>query len=102
MTIHWTQFSLTPAYAFTIFKLQGQTMEHIIVDLARPPTGTLTGFNAYVALSRSRGRQMICLLCDFDENLFTTHLNEKLQAEDFRLAELEEQTLDCYHAGEFA
>jgi hypothetical protein len=30
------------AYAFTDFKAQGQTIEHVIMDLAQPPTGTLT------------------------------------------------------------
>lgn len=38
-------------------KSQGQTMECVIVDLAsEPPSGTLTAFDTYVALSRSRGR----------------------------------------------
>ena len=100
-TIHREQFSLCPAYAFTDFKSQGQTMEHVIVDLAKPPSGSLTGFNAYVALSRSRGRNTIRLLRDFDEKLFTSHPNIKLRAEDNRLAVLEQQTMDRYQAGEF-
>ena len=76
-------------------------MEHVIVDLTKPPTGSLTGFNAYVTLSWSRGRKTIWLFCDFDEKLFTTHPHEKLQAEDHQLAELEQQTMERYHAGEF-
>lgn len=36
-TIKRTQFSLAPAYAFTDFKAQGQTMETVIVNLAKPP-----------------------------------------------------------------
>ncbi|KAF8256855.1 hypothetical protein EI94DRAFT_1475672, partial [Lactarius quietus] len=59
------QIALTPAYAFTDFKSQGQTIENVIVDLAKPPSGNLTGFNAYVSLSRSRGRNNIRLLRDF-------------------------------------
>ncbi|KAH9163435.1 hypothetical protein EDB89DRAFT_1859947 [Lactarius sanguifluus] len=56
------QFALTPAYAFTDYKSQGQTLECVIVDIAKPPSGCLTAFNAYVALSRSRGRKTIRLL----------------------------------------
>ncbi|KAF8334345.1 uncharacterized protein EI90DRAFT_2915260, partial [Cantharellus anzutake] len=35
---------------------QGQTIWHVIIDLAPPPTGGLTPFNTYVALSQSSGR----------------------------------------------
>ena len=95
------QYALTPAYAFTDFKSQGQTIESVIVDLARPPSGKLTGFNAYVTLSRSRGKSTIRLLRDFDEKLFTVHPNEHLRREDARLEILEKETIDRYEAGEF-
>ena len=95
------QYALTPAYAFTDFKSQGQTIESVIVDLARPPSGKLTGFNSYVALSRSRGKSTIRLLRDFDEKLFTVHPNEHLRREDVRLDNLEKETMDRYEAGEF-
>ncbi|KZO99019.1 hypothetical protein CALVIDRAFT_477664 [Calocera viscosa TUFC12733] len=49
---------MTPANAFTDYRAQGQTIDKVIVDIATPPTGTITPFNAYVALSRSKGRQM--------------------------------------------
>ncbi len=52
-TVTQRQLALTPAYAFTDFKSQGQTMECVIVDIGKPPTGTLNAFNAYVTLSRS-------------------------------------------------
>jgi ATP-dependent exoDNAse (exonuclease V) alpha subunit len=78
ITVERKQFPLTPAYAFTDFKSLGQTIESVLVDLAKPPSGGLTSFNAYVALSRSRGRDTIRLLRDFDEKLFTTHPNEQL------------------------
>jgi hypothetical protein len=45
------QFPITPAYAFTDSQLQGQTISHVIVDLALSPSGPLTLFNVYVALS---------------------------------------------------
>lgn len=91
-TIRRRQFPLTAAYAFTDYKAQGQTIEHVIVDLARPPFGELTPFNAYVALSRSRGRDNIRLLRDFDTTLFTTHPSEDLRVEDARLTLLDRET----------
>jgi len=71
VTVTRQQLPITPAYAFTDYCSQAQTIDHCIVDLAKPPSGQLTPFNAYVALSRSRGRSSICLLRDFDEGLFT-------------------------------
>jgi ATP-dependent exoDNAse (exonuclease V) alpha subunit len=86
------QLALTPAYAFTDFKSQGQTIESAIVDLAKPPFGKLSGLNAYVALSRSRGRDTIRLLRDFDNRMFTVHPNDELREEDERLRILESIT----------
>ncbi|KAJ3738871.1 hypothetical protein F5050DRAFT_1580540 [Lentinula boryana] len=44
---------MTTAYAFTDYRAQGQTIPYVLVDIAKPPTGKLTLFNLYVALSRS-------------------------------------------------
>jgi ATP-dependent exoDNAse (exonuclease V) alpha subunit len=95
------QFTLTPAYAFTDFKAQGQTIESVIIDLAKPPLGKIDGFNSYVALSRGHGRDTIRLLHDFDEKLFTVHLNEHLRQEDAQLETLEKETILRYNTGEF-
>ncbi|KAH9171031.1 hypothetical protein EDB89DRAFT_1829061, partial [Lactarius sanguifluus] len=65
LSVKRQQFSLTPAYAFTDYKSQGQTLKCVIVDIAKPPSGSLTAFNAYIVLSRSRGRKTIQLLHDF-------------------------------------
>ena len=100
-TIERTQFALTAAYAFTDWKLQGQTIENVIIDLAKTPTGALNGFNAYVALSRSRGKSTIRLLRDFDSKLFTVHPNKLLRQEDERLAMLARETVQRYNNGEF-
>ncbi|KAH7870856.1 hypothetical protein F5879DRAFT_812861 [Lentinula edodes] len=59
---------MTAAYAFTDYRAQGQTIPSVLVDIGKPPTGTLSLFNLYVALSR------------------------KLLAEDDRLERLNEQT----------
>lgn len=96
-TIHRRQLALIAAYAFTDFKSQGQTIEYVIVDLAKPPKGAdLTPFNAYVALSRSRGRETIRLLREPDDKLFTTHPSEFLRGEDERLERLDERTRRLY------
>ena len=59
LTVSRQQIPITPAYAFTNYCSQAQSINHCIVDLAIPPTGKLTPFNAYVALSQSRGRDSI-------------------------------------------
>ncbi|PSR70805.1 hypothetical protein PHLCEN_2v13327, partial [Hermanssonia centrifuga] len=38
-TVHRRQFPITPAYAFTDYRSQGQTLPYVIVDIAAPPTG---------------------------------------------------------------
>ena len=101
VTVKRTQYSLTPAYAFTDYKAQGQTMDSVIVDIGKPPTGALSGFSVYVALSRTRGRANIRLLRAYDHKLFTVHPSEDLRQEDFRLRSLEDSTTVRYHAGEF-
>jgi len=38
-------------YALTDYRGQGQTIAPILVSIGQPPSGELTAFNAYVALS---------------------------------------------------
>ena len=66
-TITRMQFPITGAYAFTDYRSQGQTIPRVIVDIAKVPTGGLSLFNLYVALSRSHGQDTIRLLRDFDD-----------------------------------
>ena len=86
------QYAMTAGYAFTDYKSQGQTIEYVIIDIGRPPTGSLSPFSVYVALSRSRGRDMIRLLRDFDPNLFQNHPSEALRQDMKRLEILNEET----------
>lgn len=80
------QFCLTPAYAFTDYRAQGQTLEKVIVDIYPPPTGPpLTNFNIYVALSRSRGQQGIRLLRTYDRNALLKQIPDYLANEDVEL-----------------
>ncbi|KAJ3893195.1 hypothetical protein GG344DRAFT_75268 [Lentinula edodes] len=80
-TILRRQLALTPGYAFTDLKGQGQTIEYVIVDLARPNYGSkLDAFG-------------------FDESLFVSHPSPELEAEDARLAALEVETTEAWRAG---
>lgn len=91
-TVSRTQLPMTPAYAFTDYRAQGQTIVPVIVDIGPPPTGGLTPFNIYVALSRAKGRDSTQLLRDFDERLLQQHPSEYLHVEDKRLKTLYERT----------
>ena len=87
---------MTAGYAFTDYKSQGQTIEYVIIDIGKPPTGTLSLFSVYVALPRSRGRntiiRLLVVLRDFDVNLFQNHPSEALRIEMKRLEDLNETT----------
>jgi hypothetical protein len=93
------QFPICAGYAFTDHKAQGQTLEHVIVDIGTTVKFPVNPFAAYVALSRSRGRDTIRLLRDFDETIFTKHPSEYLRREDERLAGLVVETADKFKKG---
>ena len=99
--IERSQYVMTPGYAFTNYKSQGQTIEYVLIDIGRPPTRSLSPFSVYVALSRSRGRNTIRLLRPFDANLFQNHPSEALREEmktylpGFKLPALGNRSLWC-------
>lgn len=86
------QAAIVPGYAFTDYKSQGQTLEYVMVDISKPPSGTLSAFSVYVALSRSRGRNSIRILREFDPDLFMHHPSEDLRVDMARLEQLDENT----------
>ena len=88
----WCQYPITPAYAFTDCRAQGQTIWRVIIDIARPPHGSLSLFNIYVTLSQSSRRSMIQLLRDFDDSLLRQKHNLALLQEDDRLNALDDAT----------
>ena len=96
LTIKCLQFPLTAVYTFTDYCSQGQTLSHVIVDIASPPTSTLSLFNLYVVLSRSAGRHSIRLLREFDNNVFRKKHDQQLLDEDARLANLDTETRCWY------
>lgn len=95
-TVQRKQFPVTAAYAFTDYRAQGQTIPFVLVDIASPPTGGLSLFNLYVALSRSSGRETIRLLRDFDDRIFMAKHDQILIQEDDRLDALNEATVKWY------
>ncbi|KAI6016375.1 hypothetical protein PISMIDRAFT_118210 [Pisolithus microcarpus 441] len=86
------QYPMTCAYAFTDYRSQGQTISHMLVDIAQPSSGGLNLFNLCVALSRSSGCETIRLLQDFDEKLFLCGVSRHLLAEDDHLHLLDDET----------
>jgi ATP-dependent exoDNAse (exonuclease V) alpha subunit len=95
-TVLRRQYLITAAYACTDYRSQGQTIVPVVMDIATPPTGGLSLFNLYVALSRSAGWSTIRLLRDFDEKVFEKAHDRELMREDERLAELDRQTKVWY------
>jgi hypothetical protein len=91
-TVTRLQYPVTAAYCFTDYRSQGQTISHVIVDIASPPSGKLSLFNLYVALSRSSGRETIRLLRDFDDEIFLEAHEPELVLEDERLDNLDNTT----------
>ncbi|KAG8726421.1 hypothetical protein FRC12_023412, partial [Ceratobasidium sp. 428] len=86
------QFPITPAYAFTDYRSQGQTISAAIVDIATPPRGQLKRPNVYVALSRCSGLENIRILRDFDRTILKKPLELELKQEDERLEALNLET----------
>ena len=91
-TVTRTQFPMTPAYSFTDYRAQGQTIPYVVVDIASPPSSRLSLFNLYVALSCSSGRGTIRLLREFDDDMLLQGHEPELIDEDDRLEQLDEVT----------
>jgi len=92
------QFPITPAYAFTDYRAQGQTIPCAIADIAPPATGSLSLFNIYVTLSRVPSRDRIRLLRYFrEEMLLNKSFPPELKVEDARISELHRNTSTLYN-----
>ena len=79
------QFPITPAYTFTDYRAQGQTIP-CATDIARPATGSINLCNS---LGRVPSRDSICLLRDLsDDILLPKGIPEELKGDDDRLTRL--------------
>jgi len=70
----------------------------VVIDLRDTPTGRISPFSVYVALSCSKGRETIRLLTDFNIELLKTHPNEDLAVEMERLGLLGAKTFRDVHS----
>jgi len=91
-TVTRFQYPITATYCFTDYRSQGQTIPYVIIDIASPPSGELSLFNLYVALSRSSGWETIRLLREFDDDIFLEAHEPELMLEDERLDDLDGTT----------
>jgi len=76
--------------------MQGQTIEVVIIDLRDTPTGKISPFGAHITLSQSQRRNTICLLSDFNKQLFKRHPNWDLAVEKERLGLLARKMSKTY------
>jgi len=81
-TVTRFQYPITATYCFTDYCSQGQTIPHVVIDIASPPSGKLSLFNLYVVLSRSSGQETVRLLQDFDDDIFLEVHKLELTLED--------------------
>jgi hypothetical protein len=87
------QFPIAPAYAFTDYRVQGQTLKSAVIDIAEPPTGgKLSQPNVYVALSRCSGLDGVRILRDFDRAILKKPIDIDLMKDDERLEKLNTST----------
>ena len=82
------QLPLTPAFAFTDYKCQGQTLKKVIIDLA----GDNSKNSTYVMLSRVQKLEDLLILRPFKDSALNTQLSPALSAEFQRLKECAEKT----------
>ncbi|KAJ3537287.1 hypothetical protein NM688_g6714 [Phlebia brevispora] len=98
LSIARTQIALQPAYAFTAHRVQGQTYDHVVVDLQ----GCRGSEAPYVMLSRATSLDGLLLLRPFDKNKICAGPAEGLRIEWNRLRRLELLTLVHWCTGETA
>lgn len=94
MSVQRTQFPLTLCFGITAFKVQGKTLDKVVIDLAKPDRGALVKSYAYVCLSRAKRLSDLIILRDFDISVLMQPLSEDLLIEMDRLKKLELQTIN--------
>ena len=94
-TIQRKQVPIEPGFAMTVHKAQGQTMEHVIVDLA----GCMGTEAPYVMVSRAKSLDGLRVFRRFDIKQITKRRSEELRCEFSRLAHLKWRTIQMYGHG---
>ena len=87
-SIRRTQLSLLPAYAFTVNKIQGQSLQYVLVDL-RSTWGTQT---LYVMISRAVSLENLAVMRWFPSTNLDQRLSPAYWKEFDRLKTLDEWT----------
>ena len=88
-----TQLPLLPAYAFTANKIQGQSLQHALVDLA-----SVKGIQAlYVMISRAVSLNNLAVMHWFPPRIINRRLSEEYRDEFARLEKLDLITQDEFH-----
>ncbi|KIJ58468.1 hypothetical protein HYDPIDRAFT_102603 [Hydnomerulius pinastri MD-312] len=91
-SISRTQLPLLPAFAYTDYKVQGQSLGKVIVDLA----SCRSLQSAYVMLSRAKTLSGIVVLRWFPSHKINQRLSQEFRDEFARLEELANGTLLDY------
>jgi hypothetical protein len=67
-------------------------VDPVYIDIGPSPSGKLTPFNVYFALSQGCSKSRIWLLRDFDDKLFTQHPSKHLRVDDKSIGQLDRET----------
>ncbi|KAH7904557.1 hypothetical protein BJ138DRAFT_1018981 [Hygrophoropsis aurantiaca] len=92
-TISRKQLPLLPGWSCVDYKVQGRSMQRVIVDLCSATKLS----NVYVMLSRSPSLQNLAILQEFSSRKIFQSLSQELRDELARLDKLSQQTLLEYN-----
>lgn len=91
-SIRREQVPLMPAFAFTDYKVQGQSFESVVIDLA----GARSLQSVYVMLSRATSLRGVAVLRWFPANKIYQRISEDIRHEFQRLAKIASRTMDHF------
>jgi hypothetical protein len=92
-----TQIPLTHAFALSDHKVQGKGLPISILDLQKPPSGRFALENFYTMTSRTSVWINMAILRPFNDDIFYTKPDERLQKYDVYLREQNDKTESFYH-----
>jgi hypothetical protein len=92
-----TQVPLTHAFALSDHKVQGKGLPISILDLQKPPSGRFALENFYTMTSRTSVWIDMAILRPFNDDIFYTKPDERLQRYDVYLKEQNARTEWLYN-----